>query len=129
MARPAASQPTDVELQILGVLWEHGPCTVRQVHDALAEHRDTGYSTTLKMMQVMLDKGLLTRDEGVRPQLYAAARSRPETQVQMVDDLTQRAFRGSAMRLVMRMVSSGRLSAEELAEIQRLAREAQGDDE
>ena len=127
MARPGSTQPTEVELQILSVLWEHGPCSVRQVHETLAEERDTGYSTTLKMMQVMLEKGLLVRDESVRPQLYEAAKSREQTQLEMLDDLSQRAFHGSAMRLVMRMVSSGRLSKQELDEIRKLAREAEGE--
>ena len=67
MARQTSSQPTEVELQILAVLWERGPSTVRQVHEALAEQRDTGYSTTLKMMQVMLEKGLVRRNDSVRP--------------------------------------------------------------
>lgn len=129
MARPTSSQPTEVELQILSVLWELGPCTVRQVHQALAERRETGYSTTLKMMQVMLEKGLLLRNEKVRPQLYRAAQSKQKTQVQMLDDLAQKAFHGSAMRLVMRMVSSGRLSAKELEEIQRLAADSKGAEE
>lgn len=129
MARQTSSQPTEVELQILSVLWELGPCTVRQVHQALADRRETGYSTTLKMMQVMLEKGLLLRDEMVRPQLYRAAQSKQKTQVQMLDDLAQKAFHGSAMRLVMRMVSSGRLSAKELEEIQRLAVESKGAEE
>ena len=128
MPRPVSSQPTEVELQILDVLWERGPSTVRQVHDALSSNRETGYSTTLKMMQVMLDKGLVRRNDSVRPQLYRAAKSRSKTQVQMLDDLTQRAFRGSAMRLVMRMVSSGRLSADEWSEIQRLVEEGEKDD-
>lgn len=127
MARPGSTQPTEVELQILSVLWEHGLGSVRQVHEALAEERDTGYSTTLKMMQVMLEKGLLVRDESVRPQMYEAAKSREQTQLEMLDDLSQRAFHGSAMRLVMRMVSSGRLSQQELEEIQKLAREAEGE--
>ena len=128
MARPSSTQPTEVELQILNVLWEHGPCSVRQVHEQLAEERDTGYSTTLKMMQVMLEKGLLVRDESVRPQMYEAAKSREQTQLEMLDDLSQRAFHGSAMRLVMRMVSSGRLSNQELDEIRKLAREAEGEE-
>ena len=126
MARSTSSQPTEVELQILSVLWELGPCTVRQVHQALAEQRDTGYSTTLKMMQVMLEKGLLSRDETVRPQMYRAAQSKQKTQVQMLDDLANKAFHGSAMRLVMRMVSAGRLSPAELEEIQKLAAESKG---
>ena len=127
MARPVATQPTEVELQILGVLWEVGPSTVRQVHHALAAQRDTGYSTTLKMMQVMLDKGLVRRNDTVRPQVYRAAKSKPQTQVQMLDDLTQKVFGGSAKRLVMRMVSTGRLSPDEIAEIQRLAETAEGE--
>jgi predicted transcriptional regulator len=127
MARPVSSQPTEVELQILGVLWERGPATVREVHDALSSQRDTGYSTTLKMMQVMLEKGLVKRNDAVRPQVYRAAKSKPQTQVQMLDDLTQKVFGGSAKRLVMRMVSTGRLSPEEIAEIQRLAKAAEGE--
>ena len=129
MPRPVSSQPTEVELQILGVLWERGTSTVREVHQALAKQRDTGYSTTLKMMQVMLQKGLVRRDDSVRPQLYRATKSQKRTQVQMLDDFTRKAFHGSAMRLVMRMVSSGRLSAEDLAEIQRLAKESEGEQE
>ena len=74
MPRHRTSHPTDVELQILEVLWQRGPSTVRQVHDALAADRDTGYSTTLKMMQVMREKGLLLRDDSVRPQLYDGGR-------------------------------------------------------
>ena len=128
MSRYPSPRPTDVELQILGVLWERGPCTVRRVHEVLAARRDTGYSTTLKMMQVMREKGLLTRDESVRPQLYRASESRPQTQLQMLDDLAQRAFGGSARKLVMRMLSAQRVSAEELAEMQRLIEGAKGED-
>lgn len=120
MARQASSQPTEVELKILGVLWDRGPSTVRQVHLALADQRDTGYSTTLKMMQVMLEKKLIRRNDSVRPQVYRAVKSKPQTQVQMLDDLTQKVFGGSVKRLVMRMVSTGRLTTRELAEIQRL---------
>ena len=127
MPRSSSSQPTEVELQILSVLWDHGPCSVRHVHQALSDTRETGYSTTLKMMQVMLEKGLLRRDDSVRPQLYRAAKSQSRTQVQMLDDLTQRAFSGSAMRLVLSMVSTGRLSADELAELQRVIE--RGDDD
>ena len=122
--RPAPSQPTEVELQILEALWEHGPSTVREVHNALAARREVGYSTTLKMLQVMLEKGLVQRDERVRPQVYRASRTRQRTQLQLLDDLLQRAFGGSARRLVMRMASAGRISAEDLAEIQQLIDEA-----
>jgi predicted transcriptional regulator len=126
MPRYPSSGPTDVELQILGVLWEQGPSTVRQVHEALTAERGTGYSTTLKMMQVMKEKGLVTRDESVRPQLYRATQSKRQTQLKLLDDLMQKAFGGSAMNLVQRMVSARRVSAEELAEIQRLIEQAKG---
>lgn len=127
MARPVSPHPTEVELRILTVLWDSGPCTVRQVHNTLSKDRDTGYSTTLKMMQVMLEKGLLKRDTSVRPQLYRAAYSKQQTQLNMVDSLTNKAFGGSAKRLVMQMASSGRISTEDMAEIQRLLKEAEGE--
>ena len=127
MPRYPSSRPTDVELQILDVLWQRGPSTVRQVHEALAAQRETGYSTTLKMIQVMREKGLVIRDESVRPQLYRAAESKRETQLQMLDDLSQKAFGGSAKKLVMRMLSARRVSVEELAEMQRLIEEAKGE--
>lgn len=127
MPRYPSSRPTDVELQILDVLWQLGPSTVRQVHEALAARRETGYSTTLKMIQVMREKGLVLRDESVRPQLYRAAESKTQTQLQMLDDLAQRAFGGSAKKLVMRMLAARRVSAEELAEMQRLIEQAKGE--
>jgi BlaI family penicillinase repressor len=128
MPRYPSSQPTDVELQILAVLWEQGPATVRQVHQSLATQRDTGYSTTLKMIQVMREKGLVVRDDSVRPQLYSAAETKTQTQLQMLDDLAQKAFGGSAKKLVMRMLSANRVSAVELAEMQRLIKKAKGAD-
>ena len=121
MARPRSSQPTEVELQILGVLWDAGPSTVRNVYKTLSDQKETGYSSVLKMMQVMHQKGLLLKDESVRPQLYRPTTPRTETQMQMLNDITQKVFHGSAMRLVMRMVSSGQLTTDELEEIKRLA--------
>lgn len=112
--------PTEVELGILNVLWERGPSTVRQVHNVLKEARGTGYSTTLKMMQVMTEKGLVRKDESQRPQVYRPARPEEQTQLQLVDDLIQRGFGGSAAKLVLRAVSAKRLSAAELAEVKRL---------
>ncbi len=126
MARPSSSQPTDVELQILGVLWRRGPSTVRQVHEDLADCRETGYSTTLKMLQVMKEKGLVLREDSVRPQLYRAAKTKRRTELEILDDLTQKVFGGSAKHLVMRMLSDRRISPKDLAEIQRLVREAEG---
>jgi len=124
MPRHPSSKPTDVELKILDVLWRHGPCTVRQVHNELATERDTGYSTTLKMMQVMREKGLITRDDSVRPQLYRSAETKEHTQLCMLDDLAQRAFGGSAASLVMRMISADRVSPEELEKMQELINKA-----
>jgi predicted transcriptional regulator len=128
MPRHPSPRPTDVELEILSVLWEQGPCTVRQVHDTLASQRDTGYSTTLKMMQVMKDKGLVTRDESVRPQSYRAVETRQQVELKMLDDLSSRVFGGSAAKLVMRMLSARRVSSDELAEMQRTIREARDKD-
>lgn len=124
MPRRPSSCPTDVELQILEVLWQRGPSTVRQVHGALAAERDTGYSTTLKMMQVMRDKGLLVRDDSVRPQLYRAAQPCEETQLLMLDNLIDKVFRGSAQKLVLRILSANRVQPDELAEMQQLVEEA-----
>jgi BlaI family transcriptional regulator, penicillinase repressor len=112
--------PTEVELAILRVLWDRGPSTVRQIHDALKPQRDTGYSTTLKMVQVMTEKGLVVKDETCRPQVYRTAQPKEETQLELVDDLILRGFAGSAMKLVMRAVAAERISGEELAEIRKL---------
>jgi BlaI family transcriptional regulator, penicillinase repressor len=127
MSRHSSSQPTDVELAILRVLWERGPSSVRQVHQALKDSRDTGYSTTLKMMQIMYEKGLLTRDESQRPQVYAPATPQEQTQIKMLDDLIQKVFGGSARKLVLRAVQSDRVSGEELSSIRKLLNEMEGD--
>jgi predicted transcriptional regulator len=113
-------RPTDAELAILGVLWDRGPSTVRQVHEALAESRETGYTTTLKLMQIMAEKRLVTRDESARTHVYAARVPQDETQRQLVTDLMERAFGGSAAALVLQALSAQPASADELCEIQRL---------
>jgi BlaI family transcriptional regulator, penicillinase repressor len=118
--RKVTLRPTDTELAILRVLWERGPSTVRQVHDALSGARETGYTTTLKLMQIMAEKGLVTRDERSRTHVYAARASRDETQRQLVSDLVERAFGGSAAALVMQALSAHQTSPDELAEIQQL---------
>ena len=123
MPRLPSSTPTEVELQILNVLWRHSSCTVRQVHNALRKQRDTGYSTTLKMMQVMTEKGLLLKDDTQRPQVYRPALSEEQTQMHLVDDLVQRAFRGAADQLVLRAVRSKHLSKNELSQIKQLIRQ------
>lgn len=127
MARRASKHPTDVELAILQVLWEQGPASVRQVHDKLKKHRRVGYSTTLKMIQVMHSKGLVLRDETVRPQLFRAAQSQEKTQLGLIDDLTSKAFGGAAGRLLVRALSSKRVSSEELAEIRQLIDRLEGE--
>jgi len=130
MPRRRSPQPTEVELAILRVLWERGPSTVREVHAVLLgqrERQDTGYSTTLKMMQVMTDKGLLKRDESRRPQVYRPAVAEDETQRRMVDDLVRRVFGGSARKLVLRAVESEHVTPDELAEIRKLLEQMEGD--
>ena len=113
-------RPTDGELAILGVLWERGPSTVRDVHLALADSRDTGYTTTLKLMQIMAEKGLVTRDDSERTHVYAARWSQEKMQRHMVSDLMERAFGGSASALVLQALSSRAASADELQKIQEL---------
>ena len=113
-------RPTEAELAILGVLWTRGPATVRQVNDALYESRETGYTTTLKLMQIMAEKGLVTRDERDRTHVYAAKLSQDRTQRQLVTDLVDRAFGGSALALVMQALSAHPASDDELHEIQKL---------
>jgi predicted transcriptional regulator len=111
-------KPTDAELGILRVLWARGPSTVRQVAEALG--RDEAYTTVLKLLQIMADKRLVTRDESARTHVYTAACSEQQTQRQLVTDLLHRAFDGSAAKLVLQALSSGKTSKEELAEIRRL---------
>jgi BlaI family penicillinase repressor len=127
MPKKQTPQPTNVELEILNVLWEHGPSTVRAIHNVLANNRETGYSTTLKMVQVMREKGLLKRDATVRPQIYRPTLKREETQVALLDDLTGKAFSGSAQNLVLSLLSAERLSRDELKELQRMIRKAERD--
>lgn len=119
-----AQRPTEAELEILRVLWERGPSTVRQVHESMAAVRDTGYTTTLKLMQIMAEKGLVTRDESARTHVYTARVSQETTQRQLVNDLVDRAFGGSAAELVLRALSSHKTSDEELQEIRRLIDDA-----
>lgn len=111
-------RPTDSELAILTILWERGPSTVRQVHEALAD--ETGYTTTLKLMQIMADKGLVTRDESARTHVYAAMASEEQTQRQLVKDLVDRAFGGSAAALVLQALNPEGASPAELREIRKL---------
>jgi BlaI family transcriptional regulator, penicillinase repressor len=113
-------RPTEAELAILRVLWDRGPSTVRQVNDVLSAARETGYTTTLKLLQIMSDKGLVTRDERDRTHVYAARLSQSQTQRQLVSDLVDRAFGGSATALVLQALNAHPASESELSEIQRL---------
>lgn len=113
-------KPTDAELAILRVLWTRGPSTVREVHDTLAKGRSVGYTTTLKTLQVMNEKGLTTREDYRGLHLHRARYAEDETLKRLVIDLMDRAFGGSTAKLVVQALSSRRASAEELAEIRRL---------
>jgi BlaI family transcriptional regulator, penicillinase repressor len=127
MPRWPSDQPTKVELEILNLLWEHGPCVLGQIHEAVSAASDRTYSTTRKMIQVMRDKGLVTCNESERPQLYAAAKSQAQTQLGLIEDLARRAFGGSSKKLVQRLLSAKRVSLEEVQEMQRLVQKAKGD--
>lgn len=117
------NQPTEVELQILNVLWKLGSGTVRQVHDALQEEKETHYATTVKMLAVMHEKGLVKRDQSVRPQIYKTAVTQKSTQRSVVQGVVKRLFAGSAKGLVLQALSSGKNTQEELDEIQALVDE------
>ncbi len=119
-------RPTDGELEILRVLWERGASTVRQVHETLEARRPAGYTTVLKLLQIMTEKGLVRRDESERAHIYEARVPREETERQLVGDLLEKAFSGSASALVMRALSSKKISPEELARIRRLLDEMEG---
>lgn len=116
-------RPTDAELEILSVLWTHGPCTVRQVHEYLPDDPPRGYTTVLKLMQIMGDKGLVKRDEKQRAHIYRANCSREDTQEALLSNLRDKAFNGSAGKLVMQALSSNQASPDELKEIRRLLEE------
>lgn len=122
MKRNNLPRPTETELEILRVLWKYGPNSVREVHNILNRERETevGYSTTLKMFQVMTQKGLIERDEKVRPQIYSTRVPQEQTQRQMVKDLLNRAFGGSVRQLVMHALSEKETSDEQLEQIEQL---------
>jgi BlaI family transcriptional regulator, penicillinase repressor len=120
MPRASNSRPTDAELEILSVLWERGPSTVREVHEGLNQVKPTGYTTVLKFLQIMADKGLVRRQEVHRLHVYEAALPQQATQNQLVRDLAARAFGGSPLQLAMRALDTDRVSAEELAQIRKL---------
>jgi predicted transcriptional regulator len=114
------TMPTEAELAILRVLWDRGACTVREVAEALHEARGTGYTTTLKLLQIMTEKGLVRRNDSAKSHVYRAAAAATTTQRQLVGDLLEKAFGGSAGQLVMQALAAKRASREDLAEIRRL---------
>jgi len=113
-------KPTDAELAILRVLWERGHSTVRQVHEVLNRERPAAYTTSLKLLQIMTEKGLVERDERDRTHIYRARLSEEQTQRQLIRDLLDRAFDGSATKLVMQALAARRATADELQEIRRV---------
>ena len=123
MARAASSQPTEVELRILRILWESGPCSARDVHNALTEDKGTNYSTTVKMLAVMLDKGLVERDESVFPMTFSAAMSRDDARQSMLSEVIHKLYDGSAKSLVLQVLSSQQASKADLDEIRELIKQ------
>jgi len=119
-------RPTPAELEILRVLWTRGPSTVREVHDGLGRDRPTGYTTVLKLLQIMTEKGLARRDEAARAHVYEAKLPQSQTQRLLVRDLLDRAFGGSATQLVMQALSARKASREELARIRKMLDDLEG---
>jgi predicted transcriptional regulator len=120
MSRFPSPRPTDAELAILRVLWDRGPSTVRQVHDVISADRPSAYTTALKLLQIMTEKGLVERDERDRTHIYRARLSEEHTQRQLVRDLVDRAFGGSAAKLVLQALTSKHASPDELREIRQI---------
>jgi len=126
MSHHQLPRPTDSELSILRVLWQLGPSTVRRVQEELLRSQPTGYTTVLKLMQIMTEKGLVTRDESERAHVYHPRYSEQNTQRQLVADLLDRAFDGNASQLVMQALSSKPTSAQEVTAIRRLLDSLEG---
>jgi predicted transcriptional regulator len=120
MPRQSRPRPTDSELDILQVLWQRGPSTVREVYETLNKKRPTGYTTVLKLMQIMTEKELVQRDEGQRAHIYEARLPQEHTQQLIIGDLLERVFDGSAKKLVMQALSAQKASAKDVSEIREL---------
>ncbi|MDQ6800983.1 MAG: BlaI/MecI/CopY family transcriptional regulator [Acidobacteriota bacterium] len=120
-------RPTDAELAILAVLWERGPSTVRDVHDELNRHTPTGYTTVLKLLQIMTEKGLVVRDEAQRAHIYESRYSEQKTQRQLLSDLVDRAFGGSSAKLVMQALSGRKANPDELNLLRNLLDRLEGE--
>lgn len=123
MRQPALPKPTASELQILRVLWTRGPSTVRQVYDALNESKSMGYTTVLKLLQIMATKGIVSRNEDQRAHIYEARLPAEETKRQLAGDVLQRVFEGSASQLMMHVLAGRRSSREEIDQLRQLLEE------
>lgn len=128
MATTKAIRPTKLELSILNVLWQKGPATVREIHAIVNEAKPTAVNTILRMMQIMTEKNLVTRDDTVRPQIYRARYTQQQTQTHLVKDLIQRAFDGSVKDMVMRALSTRKPSPKTFKAMEKLLEEFEGDD-
>lgn len=124
---PSRRRPTDAECNILSIIWDRGTATVREVYEELSQRQRVGYTTVLKFMQIMTEKGLLERDTSVRPQVFKPARERSEVQRDMVGDLLDRAFGGSTESLVLGALSSRPSTPEEIAKIRQFLDKMEGD--
>lgn len=127
MVKNGNFKPTDRELTILGILWKNGPCTVRQVNEIMSRDEDTGYTTTLKLMQIMVEKGLLVRDDSQFKHVYKPGVTQEKAQKQLVGELLDKAFAGSAEKLVMRALSAKKVSSKELDRIKKLIETFEGE--
>lgn len=126
MSRPSSSQPTEVELQILRVLWEKGPSIVRDIHSQLNDAKGTNYSTTVKMLAVMLDKGLIKRDNDARPHVYSPVLTRAKAGKRMVSALIEKVYAGSAASLALQALAGAKATKEELSEIRQMLDQMEG---
>jgi predicted transcriptional regulator len=127
MTERQTPRPTDAELSILRVLWRRGPSTVRDVHEELSHENPTGYTTVLKLLQIMTEKGLVVRDEAQRAHIYEPRHSEQRTQRQLLADLANRAFDGSAMKLAMQALSGRKTTPAELSAIRELLDKIEGE--
>jgi predicted transcriptional regulator len=123
----AKTNPTSAELAILGVLWRRGPSTVREIHTECEGKNGTGYTSVLKLMQIMAEKGLVKRDEKERAHVYRAVLKKEDTQKQLVDDLLDRVFGGSGAKLAMRALSTRKASKDEIAELRAMLDQMEGE--
>ena len=126
MRELGSSQPTAVELEILRILWDLEPCPVREIHTKLSESKDTNYSTTVKMLSVMMQKRLVKRDENASPHLYRSAITKQKAAKKFLTELIEKVYDGSAMSLVLQALAGGKASQKEIDEARRLLDEMEG---